>query len=114
MLIFSIDDQTHWEKLKSTSPVNSKSFIPPFTETLAINVEMTAYALLTYVVQNDMENCLPIAKWLLAQRNPTGGFVSTQVSHINFSSHFFVSCMSYFTAYNFVQPTDTNCPLQLF
>ena len=29
---------------------------------------------------------LPIAKWLLAQRNANGGFSSTQVCHINCKS----------------------------
>ena len=41
---------------------------------------MTAYALLVYSHNRDMSNALPIAKWIIAQRNPNGGFSSTQVT----------------------------------
>jgi len=49
---------------------------------------MTAYALLTYALQNDASGSLPVAKWLIAQRNPNGGFVSTQVGPIEVHSLF--------------------------
>lgn len=44
-----------------------------------LNVEITAYALLTLqlVGRSDLE-CLPIVKWLLSQRNNRGGFKGTQ------------------------------------
>ncbi|XP_072173933.1 C3 and PZP-like alpha-2-macroglobulin domain-containing protein 8 [Diadema setosum] len=41
-------------------------------------VEMTAYALLTYTLLGDIAYSLPIVKWLTQQRNSLGGFSSTQ------------------------------------
>ncbi|XP_038058113.1 C3 and PZP-like alpha-2-macroglobulin domain-containing protein 8 isoform X2 [Patiria miniata] len=41
-------------------------------------VEMTAYALLTYTALGDIAYSLPIVKWLTQQRNAHGGFSSTQ------------------------------------
>lgn len=43
-----------------------------------LNVEMTSYGLLTLLNANEDKQCLPILKWLLAQRNSDGGFVGTQ------------------------------------
>lgn len=39
---------------------------------------MTAYAMLTYLERNLVEDTLPIMRWLVAQRNEQGGFASTQ------------------------------------
>lgn len=46
-------------------------------ESKTLNVEITAYALLTMVLSESAE-CLPILKWLLNQRNDKGGFEGTQ------------------------------------
>lgn len=47
-------------------------------ESKTLNVETTAYVLLTLQsIGNDSE-CLPILKWLLTQRNDQGGFEGTQ------------------------------------
>lgn len=43
-------------------------------------IEMTAYALLTYTLLGDVATALPVVKWLSQQRNTLGGFSSTQVS----------------------------------
>lgn len=49
-----------------------------FKQSKTLNVEITAYALLTLQsIGNDFE-CLPILKWLLNQRNDKGGFEGTQ------------------------------------
>ena len=40
---------------------------------------MTAYALLTYSLNDKINDAVQIAKWIIAQRNPNGGFSSTQV-----------------------------------
>ncbi|KAL3083600.1 hypothetical protein niasHT_036372 [Heterodera trifolii] len=42
------------------------------------DVEMSAYALLTYMLLDNKEHALPIVRWLTAQRNSLGGFSSTQ------------------------------------
>jgi len=49
---------------------------------------MTAYALLTYVLNRDFSGAVPIAKWLVSQRNSLGGFSSTQVSDTSLSDVF--------------------------
>ena len=51
----------------------------------SIDIETTAYALLAYTApgaEQAIENGLPLVFWLSRQRNPAGGFSSTQVSNI--------------------------------
>ena len=51
----------------------------------SIDIETTAYALLAYTApgaKNAIENGLPLVFWLSRQRNPAGGFSSTQVRDI--------------------------------
>jgi CD109 antigen len=48
------------------------------TPPLAVDVEMTGYALLTYVRRKQIAPAGPISKWIISQRNPWGGFRSTQ------------------------------------
>ncbi|XP_064609434.1 CD109 antigen-like [Liolophura sinensis] len=42
------------------------------------NVEATSYALLTIAERRKTTDGLPVIKWLAQQRNPTGGYASTQ------------------------------------
>lgn len=51
-----------------------------------VSVEMTAYALLTYLVRGLNQDSLPIMKWLVSQRNEDGGFASTQDTVIGISA----------------------------
>uniref|UniRef100_A0A5S6Q9T9 Uncharacterized protein n=1 Tax=Trichuris muris TaxID=70415 RepID=A0A5S6Q9T9_TRIMR len=46
---------------------------PPSTD-----VETTAYALLTYLLRNQVDVAFPIVRWLVHNRNALGGFSSTQ------------------------------------
>lgn len=59
----------------ANSPCHSLSL-----SVVSAEVEMTAYALLTYTVLGDVASALPVVKWLSQQRNALGGFSSTQVS----------------------------------
>eukprot|EP00057_Strongylocentrotus_purpuratus_P031565 XP_785018.3 PREDICTED: C3 and PZP-like alpha-2-macroglobulin domain-containing protein 8 [Strongylocentrotus purpuratus] len=73
-------DQTYWRL--SDQPLESLPFFAHMgnikqTVTSA-EVEMTAYALLTYTLLGDIAYSLPIVKWLTQQRNSLGGFSSTQ------------------------------------
>jgi len=45
---------------------------------LSVDVEMTAYCLLTYLQRGLVTEALPIMRWMVAQRNSNGGFASTQ------------------------------------
>lgn len=42
------------------------------------DVEVTSYMLMVLLEEAPAEDCLPIIKWLIAQRNSNGGFSSTQ------------------------------------
>lgn len=45
---------------------------------LTLNIEMTSYALLAMLANNQQTEGLPFFRWLLAQRNDRGGFHGTQ------------------------------------
>ncbi|XP_025086515.1 CD109 antigen-like isoform X1 [Pomacea canaliculata] len=53
----------HWERDPATS---------------ALNIEMTSYNLLTYILREDVEGAMPILRWLMELQGPKGGFISTQ------------------------------------
>lgn len=52
---------------------------PWVEEPNSVDVEMTAYALLTYLQRGLVEDGLPILHWLVSQQNEQGGFASSQV-----------------------------------
>lgn len=68
------DDLKWWSK---PIPENDKN---PWYHSLprSVDVEMTSYALLTYLRRNLVTDSLPVMKWLVKQRNAEGGFSSTQ------------------------------------
>ncbi|GCC16888.1 hypothetical protein chiPu_0022454, partial [Chiloscyllium punctatum] len=72
---------THWS-LTGTTVTDEDTFMG-FSDGLSqsvvsAEVEMTAYALLTYTSLGDVASALPVVKWLSQQRNTLGGFSSTQ------------------------------------
>ncbi len=48
----------------------------------AYGVEATAYALMTYVVENRRMESMPVVKWLETMRNSFAGQASTQVGRV--------------------------------
>ncbi|XP_053147686.1 C3 and PZP-like alpha-2-macroglobulin domain-containing protein 8 isoform X2 [Hemicordylus capensis] len=75
------DGFSHWS-LMGTLAVGEGPFMG-FNDGLSqsvvsAEVEMTAYALLTYTALGDVASALPVVKWLSQQRNALGGFSSTQ------------------------------------
>ncbi|CAH2293294.1 C3 and PZP-like alpha-2-macroglobulin domain-containing 8 [Pelobates cultripes] len=75
------DGFTHWS-LTGTMAAEEDTFMG-FNDGLSqsvvsAEVEMTAYALLTYTLLGDVASALPVVKWLSQQRNALGGFSSTQ------------------------------------
>ncbi|MFH4985017.1 hypothetical protein AB6A40_011726 [Gnathostoma spinigerum] len=88
MQVFITDGSTHWtakvgnDKTKDTS--HSYFFLPQ-----PADVEVTSYALLTYMVMGDTARGMPIVRWLSAQRNALGGFSSTQVTFLSMVLYFF-------------------------
>ncbi|XP_076095335.1 CD109 antigen-like [Mytilus galloprovincialis] len=51
---------------------------PPKTKVRALDIEMTSYVLLIYNIRKDITNGVQVVKWLNKQKNPFGGFISTQ------------------------------------
>lgn len=51
---------------------------PWYTRPNSLAVEMTSYAMLTYLQRGLINEAIPIMHWLVAQRNANGGFVGTQ------------------------------------
>ncbi|XP_062608191.1 CD109 antigen-like isoform X3 [Saccostrea cucullata] len=71
------DGMKHWHKAQTQT--NSHHYwSPPHKQSNPIDIEMTSYALLVYAANNQFTNGLPVMKWITSQRNPHGGFGSTQ------------------------------------
>ncbi|KAI6203725.1 hypothetical protein M3Y94_00589600 [Aphelenchoides besseyi] len=70
----------HWAKSpQSEKPTNNlDNAVVYFHQAQPADVEMTSYALLSYMTLTDTARALPIVRWLTTQRNPAGGFSSTQ------------------------------------
>ncbi|XP_075857344.1 C3 and PZP-like alpha-2-macroglobulin domain-containing protein 8 [Microcebus murinus] len=75
------DGVTHWSPASSWD-VDKDAFLSygdrVSKSVASAEVEMTAYALLTYTLLGDVAAALPVVKWLSQQRNALGGFSSTQ------------------------------------
>lgn len=67
------DDLKWWSK-----PVPKDDKNPWFGLPRSVDVEMTSYAMLTYLRRNLVSDAIPVMKWLVRQRNQEGGFSSTQ------------------------------------
>ncbi|KAG4076804.1 hypothetical protein HA402_009150 [Bradysia odoriphaga] len=65
-------DLKYWQKVKLTTP-SDPWFQPP-----SVNVEITSYALLSYIKAGRIIDGLPVMRWMLSQQSSTGGFSSTQ------------------------------------
>ena len=82
--LFLADGMMHWEATVTTEAPKTKDgwLIRPYYQAKSADVEMTAYALLAYVLGEEesvVSTGLPIVRWLSKQRNAYGGFSSTQV-----------------------------------
>ncbi|KAL5017642.1 hypothetical protein ScPMuIL_007231 [Solemya velum] len=71
------DGMKYWHKPEapSTSPHHWRS---PNQQAKSVDIEMTSYALLTYIRKNDITGGIPVMKWITSQRNSLGGYHSTQ------------------------------------
>ncbi|KAL5008096.1 hypothetical protein ScPMuIL_013677 [Solemya velum] len=71
------DGMKYWHKpeASSTSPPRWRS---PNQQAKSVDIEMTSYALLTYIRKNDITGGIPVMKWITSQRNSLGGYHSTQ------------------------------------
>uniref|UniRef100_A0A1Q3FP24 CD109 antigen n=1 Tax=Culex tarsalis TaxID=7177 RepID=A0A1Q3FP24_CULTA len=69
------DEDTKWWH-KPIPESDSKN--PWYGKPNSVNVEMSSYALLSFLEAGLDTDALPIMKWLISQRNDKGGFQSTQ------------------------------------
>lgn len=68
------DRMTFWDKeIPKDDSNNPWNFQPK-----SVNVEMSAYALQSYVKAGNIVDAIPIMRWLVTQQNGNGGFLSTQ------------------------------------
>ncbi|KYN03797.1 hypothetical protein ALC62_05309 [Cyphomyrmex costatus] len=66
-------DLKWWSK-----PIPKDNKNPHYSLPRSVDVEMTSYALLSYLRRNLVTDAIPVMKWLIKQRNTEGGFASTQ------------------------------------
>lgn len=69
----------YWEQPVPKPASNSKVWRAPHHQGKAVNIELTAYAILTKTEKSGVVSALPAVRWLSGQRNANGGFSSTQV-----------------------------------
>ena len=76
-----VDGLKYWQEAASDGSTNQDAgtWRAPYERARSVDIEMTAYGLLTYVLNGDFSGAVSIAKWLVSQRNSLGGFSSTQV-----------------------------------
>nr|AVP12646.1 CD109 antigene-like protein 1 [Littorina littorea] len=70
------DGLRYWHKVTTKPTSTSRYWHSPAA--VSSDVEMTSYALLTYAAKNDFIGGLDVMKWVASQRNPHGGYASTQ------------------------------------
>ncbi|RLU17946.1 hypothetical protein DMN91_010186 [Ooceraea biroi] len=66
-------DLKWWSK-----PIPKDDKNPHYALPRSVDVEMSSYALLSYLRRNYVVDAIPVMKWLIKQRNTEGGFASTQ------------------------------------
>lgn len=71
------DGTTHWELYQDAT--YAENIRTPYPKAVSSSIEITSYVLLIDATMSDVHAGLDIIKWLVQQRNPFGGFGSTQV-----------------------------------
>jgi hypothetical protein len=79
-LLNNLDGQIFWSARNDKSVPIEKSRDYYYYKPLAADVEITGYALMSYLKRKELlKDITKIVKWLSKQRNHYGGFSSTQV-----------------------------------
>ena len=69
----------YWEEEGNGGSQYSEDWQPPYYSPPSQDIEISAYALLTYARRNDISSAVPVLKWLTSKRNELGAYDSTQV-----------------------------------
>nr|BAE44110.1 thioester-containing protein [Tauphaedusa tau] len=70
------DGSKYWHQVEAPKTTNLGWESPNPTQ--AVGTEITSYVLLTYAAQGDLVKAKNVIQWITKQRNPHGGFQSTQ------------------------------------
>ena len=73
------DGLMYWQEKQEDSKPNDNPWWRPYYRPRSADIEITAYALLAFSLNNDISVGLAISRWLSQQRNSLGGYSSTQV-----------------------------------
>lgn len=73
------DGLMYWQEKQEDSKPNDNPWWRPYYRPRSADIEITAYALLAFSLNNDIGVGLAISRWLSQQRNSLGGYSSTQV-----------------------------------
>lgn len=79
MFFYVTDGQKYWHETDKFSSCFNEIYQFYYEKPPSNDIEMTAYALLTYTRRKAFISALPILKWLTSKRNELGGFSNTQV-----------------------------------
>ncbi|XP_054164406.1 CD109 antigen-like isoform X2 [Oppia nitens] len=71
-------DYMWWEEDREEATNQTDKQSAHFFYPRSNDIEMTSYALLTLVARSDLENAVPVLRWLISKQNSNGGFSSTQ------------------------------------
>ncbi|XP_076814766.1 CD109 antigen-like isoform X2 [Clavelina lepadiformis] len=69
---------TYWTESSRDASMYRDDWRPPYRKPPSNDIEMTAYALLTYVRREDLGSAAPVMKWITSKQNELGGYSSTQ------------------------------------
>lgn len=70
---------TFWKSDQTNQTDGGRYWQPNVVRARPIEIQVTSYALLAYAAKGLVREGMSILHWLTRQRNPHGGFVSTQV-----------------------------------
>ena len=83
IILFNLSDGLiYWQEKQEASKPNDNPWWRPYYKPRSADIEITAYALLAYSLDKDINVGLQISRWLSQQRNSMGGYSSTQVNWI--------------------------------
>jgi len=72
------EDKKWWEVPIPETEANN----PWYKEPNSVNIETTAYGLLSLVERGEIISALPVTNWLFSQQNANGGFASTSDTYV--------------------------------
>lgn len=82
LCIYVLGQHLFWQNQGNRVYKQKLGWQSPNPRARPVDIETSAYALLYLAEKKDMSQGMKIVNWLVSQRNPQGGFASTQVRSI--------------------------------